>query len=223
MDPAAQADHTRVSRAAILLTNVLISLTKTDNPNAQILHNNRFYDTLTETLNDVEPADIEEFSRFVAAATVHLYQHGYCITAQADRLTTDVTRVADDLHNLAGPGTYGYSQTVEVARGKLHDLATALDTRTRTPINPFGPNDLLVYDELSTDQIAWRALLAVLAATGATVSIPVELMPPASWLIPMVSGWTLQAQIDTDEATGNRTLSAEPAQIPPLPRLGTNQ
>jgi hypothetical protein len=223
-DKADVADLNRTSRGASFLLNTVIDFIKTDNPDAQMIRGNLVYDALTRMFENSEPADEHALGQFLGALTLHLHNMGYRITPTTER-PADIDKVADELHHLAGPGVYGYSQTVEVARGRLHDLAAALDTRTRITVDAFKDTDPLAYAELSIDQIAWRALLAVLSTTEATVSIPRELMPSVGWILQMVAGWTLAPTIDTDAVTGHATISArptEPATVELLSRLNPN-
>jgi hypothetical protein len=67
------------------------------------------------------------------------------------------------------------------------------------PVDPFPDGDPLTYEELPHDQIALRALLAVLADTGAAVRFPEHLKPsPLALSIP--SGWRLQWEMRLVEA-----------------------
>lgn len=58
------------------------------------------------------------------------------------------------------------------------------------PVDPFALGDPLCYPELTPEQSAIRALLAVLADTGRSVVFPRELAP-SELAMHIAGGWTL--------------------------------
>jgi hypothetical protein len=68
-------------------------------------------------------------------------------------------------------------------------------------VNPFPVDDPLVYEELSPQQVALRALLAVLADTGAEVLLPAELlgMDGVSVNLHVACGWRIEARMRVEE------------------------
>lgn len=60
-------------------------------------------------------------------------------------------------------------------------------------VDPFPADDPLAYDELSSSWLVMRALLAVLADTGAQVSFPAQLFP--GWMEAQIAaGWRLDVR-----------------------------
>ncbi len=64
----------------------------------------------------------------------------------------------------------------------------------RHAVDPFPQDDPLCYEELSEEMRALRALLAVLADTGATVLYPPHLAP-SSVPLWVAAGWRLQVEV----------------------------
>lgn len=95
-------------------------------------------------------------------------------------------------------------------------------------VRPFGRDDLLAYDELDPECRALRALMAVMADTGATVLFPVDLVPSYK-AVAIASGWTLRPDFnpvpDAKPPHPDRGLVAmrcerQPLALDPRPRQG---
>jgi hypothetical protein len=83
-------------------------------------------------------------------------------------------------------------------------------------VNPFPGDDLLVYQELTPEWRALRALLAVLADTGAAVEFPVELAP-GHVPVEVAVGWRMRSWWEADPDRGTVLLRAQWVAAPEIP------
>lgn len=88
----------------------------------------------------------------------------------------------------------------------------------RPLVRPFSDEDPLTYEELSGEGLALRALLAVLADTGAAVMFPTHLVPAYVMLTAaeVVAGWTLRP--DLRLANGECVLTCTRVAPPYIPQ-----
>lgn len=77
----------------------------------------------------------------------------------------------------------------------------------RTVARPFPDDDLLTYEELTPEWRALRALLGVLADTGAAVAFPPALCPDRIAL-EVASGWRLRWEVGSELGKPDVLLSA---------------
>jgi hypothetical protein len=128
-----------------------------------------------------------------------------------DVTTPEATPAAlvDRLFTLAGPP--GASRNVAVDRGELASLALTAEHYTRIARPMAG--DLIAFDELTADQVAWRIILGILATTGTAAEIPLDVMPPAP-LIEVISGWTLRPDISANPDQRTVTLTCRHHPMP---------
>ncbi len=95
-------------------------------------------------------------------------------------------------------------------------MPTPHDPADRPPVEPYRTDDPLCFPELSETQRAYRLLLAVLADTGAVITIPHDLAP--QWTpMEIAAGWTLRPRVVGDAESGTLSLSAVRVQEPWLP------
>ena len=91
------------------------------------------------------------------------------------------------------------------------------DVPVRAPVDPCPPEEPLVWNELPARWAAVRTLLAVLADTGAVVTLPNDGWRPDLTDLAITAGWTLQPDLTLDRETGRMLLSCERE---PWPRPG---
>lgn len=119
-------------------------------------------------------------------------------------------------HPSAGPGGCPAGQSCTGAAFPGHPAHPVAVRPVRNLVRPFTADDPLCFPELPPDQLALRALLAVLADTGATVEFPAHLYP-GYVPVEVASGWTLRADAMSDADAGVVRLRVDrvpPDQIP---------
>ncbi len=179
------------------------------------------YRALTDIIRDLGQTDTLITSPETLAGQIltQLTERGYSVHAAPHAALTPprtLDDVTDRLWTMSGPASDAASRTVEVDRKELRDLAAAIAHRAQDTW-PFS-GDLLDYNDMSGEALAWRALLAVLATTGTTAVIPVGLMPPHA-VFQIVSGFTLHPDIHPYPSPGAHVppsvlISAERKPLP---------
>lgn len=95
-------------------------------------------------------------------------------------------------------------------------------TPQRRVVRPFPDDDPLCYEELTGEGLALRALLAVLADTGAAVEFPPGLLPHPTGLL-MAEGWRLRHTQDPGSAPGTVVVAAQWVDLPEFARPPEDQ
>jgi hypothetical protein len=90
------------------------------------------------------------------------------------------------------------------------------DLPHRRTVRPFPDDDPLSYGELTREMRALRALLAVLADTGAAVAFP-GLLSPGYVPVEVAAGWRLDARFNADPDDANSVVLSATWMDAPLP------
>lgn len=86
---------------------------------------------------------------------------------------------------------------------QLHDWMRQIRERTT---GPFDGNEPVALEELTAEQLGWRAAMYLLAEHGAQVAVPVRLCPPVT-VLQIAAGWLYAVQL-TPTADGKMLMSA---------------